>query len=787
MKYEDVYAATLEYFEGDTLATDAWISKYALKDKKTNLLEKTPHDMHRRLAREFARIEAKYPNPLSEDIILNLLQDFTYVIPAGSPMFGVGNPYSNSSISNCFVVEGPEDSISSIFDAGKNCANIYKRRGGCGLDISNLRPDGADVNNAALTSTGAWSFGDFYSYISRKIGQHGRRGALLLAMNVRHPDIFNFVTMKNDKNQITGANISVKITNDFMLAVQNDTDFELRWPVTGEAKIKRIIRARELWDLIVDSATKTGEPGILFWDTICNQLPSDKYSTFKTSCTNPCSELVLPDFGSCILLSINLKSFALDPFTPSACFDFDLFKNVVSEATRLADDLVELELEKIMSLLEISDEEDENHLWTMICSKLSLSRRVGIGFLGLADVFASLQMKYGSDESIVLTEKINKALRDTTYSTSCVLGQERGNFEMFDWDTEKNCDFYTDFPLELLERMKSGRRNIGLMAVAPTGTISLLAQTSAGIEPVLWNRSLRRKKVLDESRDKIDFVDDSGDKWKEYEVVHKNVQEWMKLNPEGKELPDFFSTIKDIDWKKRLLIQSTAQKYIDHSISSTINLPKGTGANIVKQIYGEAWQKGLKGITVYVDGSRKNVIAEKVSFPQHDAPKRPETLSCDIYQTTVEEERFTVLVGIHEGKPYEIFAGEAKHILLPKKYRAGTITKGKHKYNLSIGEGDDQLEINDIVSTFNNPLYGTMTRLLSMLLRHGASPKFVVSQLRKNEEESMNSFAKTVARTLKRYIKDGEGAADRCPECGHELVYQAGCVICPECAWSKCD
>ena len=786
MKYEDVYAATLEYFEGDTLATDAGISKYALKDKEKTLLEKTPHDMHRRLAREFARIEAKYPNAIDEDRILSLLQDFTYVIPAGSPMFGVGNPYSNSSISNCFVVEGPEDSISSIFDAGKNCANIYKRRGGCGLDISNLRPDGADVNNAALTSTGAWSFGDFYSYISRKIGQHGRRGALLLAMSVRHPDIFSFVTMKNDKTIVTGANISVKITDEFMRAVETNSDFELRWPVDGEPKIRKIIRSRDLWDLIVDSAAKTGEPGILFWDTIKRKLPSDKYPQFETTCTNPCSELVLPDFGSCILLSINLKSFALEPFTDSAHFDFELFKSVVADATRLADDLVDLELEKVQNLINLADEDDEKMLWGKIHQTLVQTRRVGLGFLGLADVFSSLRMKYGSGESVELTEEISRVLRDTSYSTSCLLGQERGVFSAFDWDIEWDCDFYSSFPPDLLERMRPGRRNIGLLAVAPTGTISLLAQTSAGIEPVLWNKSIRRKKVLDESKDRVDFVDEAGDKWREYTVVHKNVQEWMELNP-GKDLPDFFSTIKDINWKGRLAVQSMVQKYIDHSISSTINLPKGTGTDVIKQIYNEAWKSGLKGITVYIDGSRKNVIAEKFSFPQYDAPKRPEVLPCDIYQTTVEGERFTVLVGIYEDKPYEIFAGEAKHILLPKKYRAGVICKEKHTYNLIIGEDEDQLEIKDIVSTFNNPLYGTMTRLLSTLLRHGTAPKFVVGQLKKNEEESMNSFAKTVARTLKRYINDGEKAADRCPECGEELVYQAGCVTCPACAWSKCE
>ena len=803
---EEVREATLEYFDGDELATNVWTSKYCLKDKRGNFLEKTPDDMHRRLAREFARVEKKFNGKrlLSETEIYKHLKNFDYIVPQGSPMMGIGNDHVNVSLSNCVVVESPSDNVSSIMDSGKELANLFKRRCGVGLDLSNLRPEGTMVNNSSKTSTGAWSFADMYSYICRMIGQDGRRGALLLSMDVRHPDVQKFVTMKHDLTKVTGANVSVRVTNDFMKAVMADDDFELRFPVDAEEPtVKENIRARDLWDLIIESATKTAEPGLLLWDNIIDNLPAHCYKDkgFRTLTTNPCGELPLSAADSCRLISINLKNFVDNPFEKNASFNFDKFKQVVSLAARLSDDLVELELEKLQNIKYVADEQDEKELWTKLYETCSNGRRTGLGTHGLADAVACLGHAYDSKKAEEIIDKIYETLKIATYEESVELAKERGSFPVFEWDLEKDNAFIKRLPTALQEKIKKfGRRNISLLTNAPTGSVSILSQTSSGIEPVFRNSYTRRRKMdHNEKGEKADFVDSLGDAWKEFKVYHHNVKQYMRKNSVEK-VPEFFTESDQIDWLRRVDIQATIQKHIDHSISSTINLPKGTSPDVVGQIYKKGWEKGLKGVTVYVDGSRDGVLItddnkkESTAFSQRSAPKRPDELSCEIHRPTIQGEEWTILVGLMDGKPYEIMGGLSTLVEIPKKYTEGVIIKNPRKstnsiYDLSVGEGDSRFIIKNIVKVFDNPNHSVVTRVLSLSLRHGADVQYVVEQLRKDRDSDMFSFSKVIARVLKKYIKDGTRATDKkCPECGaEELVYIEGCVTCGECGYSKCS
>ena len=805
---KQVEEETIEYFNGDDLAANVWVTKYALKNKDGEFVEKTPDDMHRRLAKEFARIESKFggERALSEHKIFELFKDFKYVVPQGSPMMGIGNEYVNVSLSNCVVVQSPEDNVSSIINSGKELANLFKRRCGVGLDISNLRPDGATVNNSAGTTTGAWSFADFYSYVCRMIGQNGRRGALMITMDVRHPDIEKFVTMKHDLAKVTGANVSVKISDSFMEAVENNQSFTLQFPIDSENPVhEKEVDASQLWSAIVESATKTAEPGLMMWDNIINNLPAHCYKDqgFKTITTNPCGEIPLSAYDSCRLISINLKNFVKDRFTEVAEFDFPLFEKTVSAAMRLSDDLVELEVEKLERIVSVCDQKDEKDMWVNLLDVCKKGRRTGLGTHGLADAIANLGLKYDSDEALIYIEKIYETLRNVSYGESVELAKERGAFPIFDWDTEKANLYISRLPKILREKIsRFGRRNISILTNAPTGSVSILSQTSSGLEPVFRNSYTRRRKLShNELNAEADFVDDLGDRWLEYRVFHHNVEEWLDTVGSSRTtspdtLPDFFSTSDQIDWNKRIAVQAAIQKSVDHSISSTINLPKGTAPATVAELYFSGWKLGLKGITVYVDGSRSGVLvaeSKKDKFPRNGAPKRPVELSCEIHHTTIKGERWTILVGLFDNKPYEVLGGLSNLIEIPKKYGSGILTKHSFKtkqnrYDLTFGQSDDEVLVKDVVKVFDNPNNSAFTRMISLALRHGAKPSLLLEQLNKDRDSDMFSFARCVARILKNYVDDGERASDSaCPSCNVEdLIYIEGCITCKSCGYSKC-
>ena len=795
---QDVNKASLEYFGGDELAANVFTTKYALKTKDGGYLETTPDQMHQRIAAEFARIEAKFggESALSYDTIYNDIKDFKYIVPQGSPMYGIGNNETLASLSNCVVVASPDDSVSSIMDSGKYLANLFKRRCGVGIDISNLRPEGMTVNNSAGTTTGAWSFADFYSYVCRMIGQNGRRGALMISLDVRHPDVEKFVTMKHDLTKVTGANVSIKITDDFMEAVEQDQEFTLRFPVDSDnPTYSKTVRAREVWKSVVDSATKTAEPGLLMWGNIEKFLPAESYKDhgFKTLTTNPCGEIPLSAFDSCRLISVNLKSFVVNPFEPNAYFHFEKFEAVAKRAMRLSDDLVELEIEKLTKIVNACDTPDEKELWTNLLRACVDGRRTGLGTHGLADALACLSIPYDSADGLVMIDKIYRTLKESAYTESVWLARERGSFAVFDWELEKDNEFIKSLPTSIQNAIKTfGRRNISILTNAPTGSVSIMSQTSSGLEPVFRNFYIRRRKLSHNEQDQMAaFVDAMGDKWTEYKVYHQNVQDYLKKF-ETEEVPVFFTESDKIDWKRRVEIQGVIQKHIDHSISSTINLPKGTSPDVVSELYRLGWKLGLKGITVYVDGSRDGVLiteTKKEEFPQHNAPKRPTTLETDIHNVTIKGEKWTILVGVMDGKPYEVLGGANKIVDLPKNAKKGQLVKvstGKNqaRYDLIV----DDLTVKDVSKVFDNPNHSAFTRLLSLSLRHGAPINYVVEQMQKEQNADMFSFARSISRVLKQYVPDGTKATQKtCPECSStNLIYQDGCVTCSDCGNSKC-
>ena len=800
---EQVREATLKYFNDDELATNVFMTKYCLRDNEGNFVEETPHDMHVRMAREFARIEDKFSEPagkhaLTEEEILSYFKNFKYIVPQGSPMMGIGNNYVNVSLSNCVVVDSPADNISSIVDAGKHLANLFKRRCGVGLDISNLRPENAAVNNSARTTTGAWSFADFYSYVCRMIGQNGRRGALMISMDVRHPDIEKFITMKENLTKVTGANVSVKISDSFMKAVENKESFTLQFPVDAQTPTHvREVQAEELWNKIVECATLTAEPGLLMWDNIINNLPAECYKDegFQTLTTNPCGEIPLSAYDSCRLISLNLKHLVRNPFSEKAVLDFNKLKEIVSVGMRLSDDLVELELEKLEGIREACDTDSEKELWNKLHTACVNGRRTGLGTHGLADAIARLNVAYDSDEAVEIIEKIYETIRDTAYLESVYLAQERGAFPVFDWQKEKNNSYIKRLPKNVSEKIETfGRRNISILTNAPTGSVSIMSQTSSGLEPVFRNSYIRRRKLSHNEQDiEADYTDDLGDKWLEYKVFHHNAREYLDLFGEGT-LPEFFVESGDIDWTKRVQVQAAIQRSIDHSISSTINLPKGTDPGIVSDIYMKGWKLGLKGITVYVDGSRSGVLVEKEEiFPHHRSPKRPLELPCTIHRATIQGEKWVIMVGLLEGKPYEVMGGLSNLIEIPRSREEGILVKNPRKsmnsvYDLKIGKNGDTVVVKDLVKVFDNPNHSAFTRMISLGLRHGANIQYVVEQLQKDRDSDMFSFAKCVARVLKGYITNGSSASEKaCSECKAEgLVYMEGCVTCKACGYAKC-
>jgi len=795
--YEEVKTECDQYFNGNELAADATLNKYLLRNKQNNFVEKNPDEILQRLTKELTRIENKYTNPLSETEIYEQLKDFGKIILGGSPTYGIGNNYKLVSLSNCVVTEAPQDNISSIMEIAKNHANLYKRRAGVGTTLNNLRPEGTPVNNSAGATTGAWSFAALYSYVVRMIGQNGRRGALMLAMDVRHPDIFKFVTMKKDLTQVTGANISVQLTDEFVIAVIDDTDFQLRWPIEStNPSITKTIRAKELWQLIVETATTTAEPGVLFWDTALKYLPAECYKDygFKTIGVNPCAEIMLSSNDSCRLLAINLASFVNNSFTGTAHFDFPQFYESTRIAMRLADDIVDLEIEKLTAIIEQADTEDEKQLFRELLQAATNGRRTGLGTLGLGDALVRMNLRYGSAESLDLIDHVFYTLKTIAYQESVQLAKEREPFPIWNHELEAKNAFLIQLPKELQETMAlHGRRNISILTNAPVGTGSLVANrygVTTGIEPIYRLSYTRRRKVDDtQATTKIDFVDQNNDKWQEYTVDHSSLVEFKKLYPQQEIPKSIFITADEIPWQERVTVQATIQRHIDHAISSTINLPKGTGSEIVSAIYLEAWKQELKGITVYVDGCRSGVLLDKPTTANTltDAPKRPQELPCEIYHTSVLGEPYVVLIGLLNGKPYEVFGGSADKILLSKKHITGLISKTAFKtknarYDLLI----DDMKISDLVSQFPSE-HGTLSRFISLSLRHTVPLHFIIEQLQKDENAALFSFQKVIARLLKKYILDGTNTSKTCPECEQKtLSYQEGCLLCTNCGFSKC-
>ena len=815
----------VEYFNGDELAANVFLSKYALRDESGNLLEHTPDDMHRRLAREFARIEAKYPNPLSEDQIYGYLKDFKYIIPQGSPMSGIGNDYQIQSISNCFVIEQPNDSYGGILFADQEQVQIMKRRGGVGMDISTIRPRGMNTSNAAKTTDGIGVFMERFSNSCREVAQGGRRGALMLTIDCRHPEVETFIDIKRDLRKVTGANISIRFTDEFMRAVETDSTFTLRWPVEKnpeEAEITKAVSAKQVWEKFVDAAWSSAEPGALFWDTVVDQGIVDCYHDegYRTISTNPCGEIPLSPYDSCRLMVVNLTSFVNNPFSEKPEFDFDEFGKAVYVAQRLMDDLVDLEVECVDRILEKIDKDPEpdhvkkieRDLWHKIRAAGLNGRRTGLGVTGLGDALAALNLKYGSDNSIHMTEVIYSWLAKYSHYSSLVMAQERGAFPVWDYEKEKGHK-YLNGVMEATNSLhpdaidmwkKTGRRNIALTTTAPVGSVSMLTQTTSGIEPAFLLSYKRRKKInVNDGNTPADFVDELGDKWQEFTVYHHWFKKWMdatgKTNPE--ESPYWGGTANDIDWVKSVEIQAAAQKWIDHSISKTCNLPGDATRETVAQVYMKAWKTGCKGFTVYRDGCRTGVLVadkpkDEPKTVQH-APKRPKDLQCDIHRANVKNgestESWMILVGLLEGTPYEIFCGLAEKVEIPKKAKTGILTKNGRKdgvttYNLKVPIGDDEVVFKDIASIFDNPTQGAFTRTMSLALRHAVPIQYIVEQVQKDKASDMFSFSRVTARVLKGYIPDGTKPAGKsCPECSStDLMYQEGCITCKSCSYSKC-
>jgi ribonucleoside-diphosphate reductase alpha chain len=813
--FEQVITDSQKFFNGDDLAASVFATKYALCDKAGNYYETSPDDMHRRLSKEFYRIESNYPNPMSENEIYELLKGFKYIVPQGSPMSGIGNTHQIQSISNCFVIESPHDSYGGICKTDQELVQIAKRRGGVGFDISSIRPKGLSTGNCARTTDGIELFMDRFSNSCREVAQGGRRGALMLTISVHHPQIRDFIKIKRDLTRVTGANISVKLSDEFLNAVDKDKKFQLRFPVDDdEPIISEDISAKELWDEIIESAHACAEPGLLFWDTAKKLTPSDIYTSegFGSTSTNPCGEIILSPGDSCRLMVINLVSFVKNPFKSTSEFDYEKFNEVVEKAQRLMDDLVDLEIEQVKKILEKieSDPEPdyvkkiEKDMWLNIEKQAKSGRRTGLGVTAVGDALAALGVVYGSDKSIELVESFYKHLAVGSYRSSCKLAKERGAFPVHDYNKELGHEFLEriwDASPDIREMSKAtGRRNIAITTTAPAGSVSVLTQTTSGIEPAYLVAYTRRKKLTENDIDgRIDFIDDSGDKWQEYDVYHHGFKKWMDVTglSDPKKSPYYNATSSDIDWVAKVKMQAAAQKWVCHAISNTTNVPADTDVGTIKQIYMAGWKSGCKGVTVYRDGSRSGVLvsaSKEASFTTHEAPERPEELTCHIHHATIKGQDWTVMVGLLGGRPYEVMGGLQKYIEIPKKYKKGIIIKQAYKtknsrYDLQIGKNGDGFLIKDIVSVFDNPNHAGYTRTISLALRHGAPIQYVVEQLLKDREMDMFSFSKVIARVLKTYIEDGTvpGKAT-CENCSAEdsLRYQEGCVSCAACGYAKC-
>lgn len=806
--YDEAKNATLEYFGGDDLAADVWVKKYALQDNENHILEKTPTEMHWRIANEFARIEKKkFKKPLSAEEIFDLLDRFKYIIPQGSPMFGIGNNYQTISLSNCYLLNSPEDCYSSILDTDKQLVNISKRRGGVGIDLSKLRPRGSTTKNAAKTSTGILTWMERYSNSIREVGQSNRRGALMLTLSVHHPDVLDFVTVKNDDTKVTGANISLRLTKEFIDAVESDSDYELRFPVDSEnPTVSKFVKAKDVWNTIVNSAWLRAEPGLLMWDNVTKFTPADCYDEYASKGTNPCSEINLSELDSCRLLCLNLLSYVIFPFTPKAYFDYHLFTQHAIIAQRLMDDLVDLESEKIDAIIakvlkdpeDISIKQPEIDMWKQIQKYNNEGRRTGTGITALGDCLAALGINYGQDLSIEVTEKIYKTLKYGCYRSSVDMAKELGSFKCFDWKAEENCPFFKLFRddadgMAILRDMEIyGRRNICCTTTAPTGTVSMLTQTTSGIEPLFMLGYTRRRKLNhDEMHIKADFVDKKGDRWQEYTVYHNRIQQWMTITGEKdvKKSPWYGYCAEEIDWINRVKLQAAAQKHVCHAISSTINLPEDVKQEKVAEIYITAFRSGLKGITIYRKNCRTGVLLDKPEsspiIQKTQAAKRPKDLKADAFAVSVKGENYFVVVGLLNDDPYEIIAGKDKKekVLEKKKIENGIVRKVKRGHYSLLFE--NEVLVDNLVE-HSEDTEEALTRSISTALRHGADISFIIHQLEKTKG-SLFGFAKAVARALKKYVPDGTKVnGEECPECGKEVIRECGCVTCKGCGWSKC-
>ena len=838
--YEEAFNASCEYFRGDELAARVWVNKYALKDSFGNIYEKTPDDMHRRIARELARIESKYKNPMSEDEIFDLIKNFKYIIPQGSPMAGIGNNFQVGSLSNCFVIglDGSPDSYGGIIKIDEEQVQLMKRRGGVGHDLSHIRPKGSPVKNSALTSTGLVPFMERYSNSTREVAQDGRRGALMLSVSIKHPDSEAFIDAKMTEGKVTGANVSVRIDDEFMKAVESQSEYTQTYPIDSEnPKYKKTIDAVALWRKIVHNAWQSAEPGVLFWDTIIRESVPDCYADlgFKTISTNPCGEIPLCPYDSCRLIAINLYSYVINPFTKDAYFDYDLFRKHVAAAQRMMDDIIDLEMEKIDKILAKIESDPETlevkqtelNLWNKIRRKTLQGRRTGVGTTGEGDMIAAMGLRYGTVEATDFSEEVHKALALAAYGSSVNMAKERGAFEVFDAEREKNNPFINRLkeadPKLYEDMVKYGRRNIACLTIAPTGTTSLMTQTTSGIEPVFLPVYKRRRKVNpNDPSVRIDFVDENGDAFEEYIVYHHKFITWMQINgiqvkhdytqEEIDELikrsPYYKATSNDINWLEKVNMQGRIQKWVDHSISVTINLPSDVSEDLINDLYLQAWKVGCKGCTVYRDGSRSGVLVatqkkkekkkEVIAVEEHTVLKRPIELEADVVRFQNNKEKWIAFIGLVNDKPYEIFTGLADDddgIFCPKSVSKGKIIKaideqGNKRYDFQfINKRGYKTTIEGLSDKFN-PEYWNYAKLISGVLRYGMPIDKVIKLVNSLElnSESINTWKMGVERALKKYLPNGTQArGQKCPNCGQEtLVYQEGCLICTSCGTSRC-
>ena len=837
-KAEEVLAKAAEYFGGDEMVANVWMNKYALRDAFGNLYELTPDDMHRRISREFARIEKKYPNPIDEAGINYLLKDFKYIVPQGSPMFGIGNSFQIASLSNCFVIgQGSNsDSYGSIMKTDEEQVQLMKRRGGVGHDLSHIRPEGSLVNNSALTSTGIVPFMERFSNSTREVAQGGRRGALMLSISVKHPDAEKFIDAKLVAGKITGANVSVRIDDEFMQCVKTGKPYIQQYPVNSpNPSMRKEVDAGAIWNKIIHNAWKSAEPGILFWDTIIHESIPDSYSDlgFETISTNPCGEIPLCPYDSCRLLALNLYSYVEKPFTPSAQFNFEKFKSHVQIAQRLMDDLIDLEVEKIdiiLSKIESDPETEsvkrvERELWSKIKEKTTLGRRTGLGITAEGDMLAALNIRYGSEDAIVFSTEVHKQLALAAYRASVELAKERGKFSIYNTSREVGNPFIKRLreadPVLYQDMMMYGRRNIALLTVAPTGSVSLCTQTTSGIEPVFSISYTRRRKVNPNDENvKISFTDKNGDAFEEYKVFHPKFKTWAEVNgydvealtkmsdDELKEFieksPYFNATAHDIDWVMKVKLQGAVQKWVDHSISVTVNVPENVNESIVSEIYQTAWESGCKGMTIYREGSRDGVLVRKEksssgnsdAFMENNAPKRPEKIEAEVIRFKNKDEEWIAVVGLYNDRPYEIFTGKADSIYLHHAVKKGWVVRVKPtktepaRYDFHFEDQQGYPGIVTGLSRMFKEEYWNYAKLISGILRHGMPITSVVNLISKLrfDDDTIMTWKNGVARALKKYIKEGTKVKQACPECKQEsLVFHDGCVVCTNCGHSKCS